>query len=81
LGKNEYRPASLARKLEVSRDTVRRWLRVGWLKVRRDADGHHIIWADAAELRRMRELYRLPRRWANRARLAELKKPKQRPAQ
>jgi DNA invertase Pin-like site-specific DNA recombinase len=79
LGKNEYRPASLARKLGVSRDTVRRWLRVGWLNVRRDADGHHIIWADAAELRRLRELHRLPRTWANRTRLAELKRPKQRP--
>ncbi len=80
LGKNEYRPASLARKLGVSRDTVRRWLRVGWLNVRRDADGHHIIWADGAEMRRLRELHRLPRTWANRAKLAELKKPKPRPA-
>jgi hypothetical protein len=80
LGKNEYRPTGLARQLGVSRDTVRRWLRVGWLTVRCDADGHHVIWADAAELRRLRELHRLPRTWANRARLAELKKPKQRPA-
>jgi hypothetical protein len=80
LGKNEYRPTGLARKLGVSRDTVRRWLRVGWLNVRRDSDGHHIIWADAAERRRLRELHRLPRTWANRARRAELKKPKQRRA-
>lgn len=80
LEKNEYRPTGLARKLGVSRDTVRRWLRVGWLNVRRDADGHHIIWADAAELRRLRELHGLPRTWANRTRLAKLKKPKERPA-
>jgi hypothetical protein len=48
--------------------------------VRRDEDGHHIIWADADELRRLRALHRLPRIWANKTRLAELKKPKQRPA-
>jgi DNA invertase Pin-like site-specific DNA recombinase len=81
LGRHEYRPTELARRLGVSRDLVRRWLRVGWLNVRRDEDGHHIIWADADELRRLRALYRLPRTWANKARLAELKKPKQRPAQ
>ena len=56
------------------------WMRVGWLNVRRDAIGHRIIWADADELRRLQELHQLPRTWANKARLAELKKPKQRPA-
>lgn len=80
LGKNEYRPTSLARKLGISRDTVRRWLRVGWLNVRRDEEGHHVIWADAAELRRLRELHSLPRTWENRARLAELKKARERPS-
>jgi hypothetical protein len=80
LGRHEYRPTGLAQKLGIARDTVRRWLRVGWLNVRRDADGHHVIWADASELRRLRELHQLPRTWANRARRAELKKPKQRPA-
>ena len=80
LGKDEYRPAGLARKLGVKRDTVRRWMRVGWLNLRQDEDGHHIIWADADELRRLRQLRRLPRTWANKGRLAELQKPKQRPA-
>jgi DNA invertase Pin-like site-specific DNA recombinase len=79
LGRHEYRPTELAHRLGISRDLVRRWLRVGWLNVRRDEDGHHIIWADAGELRRLRALHRLPRTWANKARLAELKKPKQRP--
>jgi hypothetical protein len=59
---------------------VRRWLRVGWLNVRRDEDDHRVIWADADEMRRLQELRDLARTWANRARLAELKKPKQRPA-
>jgi hypothetical protein len=81
LGSDEYRPAGLARKLAVKRDTVIRWMRVGWVNVRRDADGHRIIWADADELRRLRELHRLPRTWENKTRLAELKRPKERPAQ
>ena len=80
LGPDEYRPMSLARRLGISRDTVRRWLRAGWLNLRRDDDGHHVIWADAGELRRLRELHDLPRTWANKARLAKLKKPKPRPA-
>jgi DNA invertase Pin-like site-specific DNA recombinase len=80
LGPDEYRPMGLARRLGVSRDTVRRWLRVGWLNPRRDEDGHHVIWADAAELRRLRELHALPRTWANKKRLAKLKRPKPRPA-
>jgi hypothetical protein len=80
LGADEYRPMGLARRLGISRDTVRRWLRAGWLNVRRDDDGHHVIWANASELRRLRELHDLPRTWANKKRLAKLKKPKPRPA-
>jgi len=77
---DEYRPMSLARRLGISRDTIRRWLRAGWLNLRRDEDGHHVIWADAGELRRLRELHHLPRTWANKTRLAKLKQPKPRPA-
>lgn len=80
LGTDEYRPAELARKLGVLRDTLRRWLRCGWLNTERDADGHRVIWADADELRRLEELYRLPRTAENRERLEELKKPQARPA-
>ena len=79
LGRDEYRPGSLARKLEITRDTVRRWLRVGWLTSRRDANGHHVIWADATELSRLQELHKLPRNWATKERLTELIKPKPRP--
>ena len=79
LGRDEYRPGSLARRLGISRDTVRSWLRAGWLTARRDAEGHHVIWADASELRRLRELHRLPRTWATRDHLAELTKPKSPP--
>ena len=80
LGPDEYRPTGLARRLGISRDTVRRRLRAGWLNVRRDADGHHVVWADADEVGRLGELHSLPRTWANRARLTQLKKPKPRPA-
>jgi DNA invertase Pin-like site-specific DNA recombinase len=80
LGPDEYRPMGLARRLGISRDTVRRWLRTGWVTARRDEEGHRVIWADASELRRLRELHQLPRTWANKARLAKLKKPKPRPA-
>jgi hypothetical protein len=80
LGSDEYRPMGLARRLSISRDTVRRWMRAGRLNLRRDDDGHHVIWADADELSRLRELHQLPRTWANKARLAELKKPRPRPA-
>ncbi len=79
LGRDEYRPGSLARRLEISRDTVRRWLKAGWLTSSPDAEGHHVIWADGSELERLRELHELPRTWATRDRLAELTKPKARP--
>jgi hypothetical protein len=80
LGPDEYRPMGLARRLGISRDTVRRWRRAGWVTARRDEDGHRVIWADASERRRPQELHQLPRTWANKSRLKALKKPKPRPA-
>jgi hypothetical protein len=80
LGPDEYRPMGLARRLGISRDAVVRWRRAGWRTARRDEDGHHVIWADAGEIRRLGELHTLPRTWANRKRLARLQKPKPRPA-
>ena len=79
LKRDEYRPEGLSRQLGISRDMIRRWLRAGWLTMRRDEDGHHVIWADAPELRRLRELPQLPRTWANKGRLARLQVPKPRP--
>lgn len=79
LGPDEYRPSALARRLEVGLDTVRRWVRAGWVTSSRDAQGHHLIWADAPELARLRELHALPRTWATRDQLAELSQPKARP--
>jgi DNA invertase Pin-like site-specific DNA recombinase len=79
LGPDEYRPMALARRLGVSRDTVRGWVRRGWVTTRADADGHHIIWADADELRRLGQLAGLRPSWANKERLAALRRPKPRP--
>jgi DNA invertase Pin-like site-specific DNA recombinase len=79
LGPDEYRPAGLSRRLGVSRDAMQKWLRAGWLSVRRDEDGHAIIWADAEELKRLSRLHRLLQAGAMGPRLAELKKPKPRP--
>jgi DNA invertase Pin-like site-specific DNA recombinase len=80
LGRDEYRPGGLAARLGVNRDTVRRWVKVGWVNVRRDENDHRVIWADAEELKRLRALHQLPRTWATKARFAELKQPKPRPA-
>jgi hypothetical protein len=80
LGPGEFRPMTLARQLGMSRDTIRRWLRYGWLSTRLDADGHHVIWADDDELGRLRELRRLLREGARGHRLEKLKKPKPFPA-
>ncbi len=79
LGQDEYRPSGLARRLEIGLDTVRRWVRADWVTSSRDAEGHHVIWADASELARLRELHALPRTRATRDRVAELSKPKARP--
>ena len=79
LGPDEWRPGALARHLDISRDTVNKWRSKGWLHSRRDADGYWILWADATEIARLRELYVLPRTWANKSRLQQLIKPKRHP--
>ena len=78
-GPDEYSPGGLARRLGIALDTVRRWVRAGWLTSGRDARGCHVIWADDSELARLQELRALPRTWATRDRLGELARPKPRP--
>ena len=55
------------------------WRSKGWLHSHRDADGYWVLWADADEITRLRELHALPRTWANKSRLKQLIKPKRRP--
>ena len=77
-GQNVY-VGQLARHLNVPRDTIRRWQRVGWLHSYRDADGYWILWAYADDVARLQALHALPRTWENKDRLAELKRPTPRP--
>jgi DNA invertase Pin-like site-specific DNA recombinase len=76
---DEWRPGELARHLDISRHTVNKWRSQGWLHARRDADGYWVLWADVAEVGRLRELHALPRTWATKSRLQQLIKPKRRP--
>jgi DNA invertase Pin-like site-specific DNA recombinase len=78
LGTDEYRPKSLAMRLGVRRDTVRWWVRAGYVTTRKDAQGHHVIWANAAELRRLEALHQLLGTRTAEG-LAELKKPRPAP--
>ena len=78
LGPDEYRPKGLALRLDVRRNVVRWWVRAGYVTTRRDEQGHHFIWADADELRRLRSLHRLLGTRTAEG-LAELRVPKPRP--
>ena len=80
LGQDEYRPKSLALRLDVGRDTIRWWVRAGYITTRKDEQGHHVIWADEAELQRLRDLHRLLGTRVAEG-LADLKRPKPRPEQ
>jgi hypothetical protein len=71
LGPDEWWASELAQKLETSRNSLRYWIRRGWVRARQE-EGHWrrwIIWADDAEVERLRQLrYRsvadeLRRRW------------------
>ena len=70
----------LARRLCLSRDTGRGWLRAGRRSLRRDEAGHQVFWPDAGEPSRLRVVHALPHTWANTQRLAKLNKAKPRPA-
>jgi DNA invertase Pin-like site-specific DNA recombinase len=76
---DEWRPGELARHLGIPRDTVNKWRVKGWLNAHRDQDGYWVLWADATEIARLRELHALPRDWANKLRLKKLIKPKRSP--
>jgi DNA invertase Pin-like site-specific DNA recombinase len=78
LGPDEYRPKGLSLRLDVRRDVVRWWVRAGYVTTRRDEQGHHVIWADEDELRRLRSLHHLLGTRTAEG-LAELRVPKPRP--
>jgi hypothetical protein len=82
LAKDEWWFTDLARHLQLPNPTLYSWVRRGWVHARQlpVAGGRWIIWADADELDRLRRLHRCPRSWMNRPQVAELTRPKPRPA-
>jgi DNA invertase Pin-like site-specific DNA recombinase len=58
LGEQEWWPTELARRLAISRSSLYNWIQRGWVRARQLADGGHrwVIWADAAEVERLRRL-------------------------
>lgn len=58
LGPNERWASELAQQLETSRNSLRYWIRRGWVQARQDEGHWHrwIIWADDAEVERLRQI-------------------------
>ena len=80
LGRDEYRPGGAG---AAAGDVPRHGAPLACARAGCTAAGmttaKWIIWADADEIARLRELYDLPRVWENKARRAELIRPKPRP--
>jgi DNA invertase Pin-like site-specific DNA recombinase len=71
----EWALPELARTLEMPATTLFSWLRKGWLKgrqVERAGQRQWLIWADAAELERLRAQRHAPRHWAQTRPVAEV---------
>ena len=81
LGADEWWFTDLARYLDLPQPTLYKWMRCGWVNARQlpVAGGRWILWADADELNRLRELRRCPRRWHNQPQAAVLTRPMRRP--
>lgn len=62
---DEWLASELAQALGVSRTTIHDWMKAGWIKSRRVPHTRRLYacWADAADLKRLRELARRPRHW------------------
>lgn len=60
LGANEWLAVDLMRLVGITKSTVHNWIRRGWIHARQEAAPLQrcIIWADAAELERLRDLKR-----------------------
>ena len=74
LGPDEWYLADLAEHLKVPKETLHRWRRVGWVQGRKhdDSRGRWILWADADELERLRQLRSCPRTWDNQPKVRQL---------
>jgi DNA invertase Pin-like site-specific DNA recombinase len=70
---DEWTLNELAWQLRMPPVTAFSWLRKGWLQARQVVHGGHrqwLVWADAAELERLRARRAAPRRWARHLRVA-----------
>ena len=77
LSLDEWRLYDLAQALGLSPHTLHGWRKKGWMHARQlgGRGGPWAVWADAAELHRLRALKECPRLWSHRDRLAELRRP------
>ncbi len=79
LGTDEWWLTDLARELQMSHLKLRDWAKRGWVHARKTpVQGYWILWADADEVSRLRELLSQSRRGVN-AYSSHLKTPKERP--
>jgi DNA invertase Pin-like site-specific DNA recombinase len=73
LGPNEWLVAELMSMVGIAKSTIHTWIQRGWVRVRREEGPlrRGIVWADAAEMERLRQLHRRSlgeearRRWAD----------------
>jgi DNA invertase Pin-like site-specific DNA recombinase len=82
LGPGEWWLGDLAKRLGSPIDTIRGWIRRGWVHARcvpLTSGARWVVWADEDELARLAELRTCPRTWDHRPRLADLIRPKPRP--
>jgi DNA invertase Pin-like site-specific DNA recombinase len=80
LGPDEWFLSDLAEHLEIPKETIHRRRHVGWVHARKGADsrGRWILWADADELNRLRQLRACPRTWDNQPLVRQLIIPRSR---
>jgi DNA invertase Pin-like site-specific DNA recombinase len=59
LGAQEWLPAELSQQLDLARSTLHHWITRGWVRARQEVPPPHrwIVWADAAELERLRQFH------------------------
>jgi DNA-binding transcriptional MerR regulator len=82
LSPGEWWLGDLAKRLGSPIDTIRGWIRRGWIHARSvplTSGARWVVWADEDELARLAELRTCPRTWDHRPRLADLIRPKPRP--
>jgi DNA invertase Pin-like site-specific DNA recombinase len=82
LGKDEWWFVDLAREVGLPHPTLYSWMRRGWVHARQlsGPQGHWILWANAEEVQRLKQLHSCNRDWFNQPQAAELRTPNPRPA-